>query len=100
MGKTQVLTRETLYELKHRIRQLQQNFENEDYLMLEVNAHQLKARFEALKVEELKTLVFKIELDMRKEKYDRIHQLIEQLYTIIDGFYKNEEEMYEKNFNR
>jgi len=90
-----ILNKETVFELKHRIRQLYHAHRIEDYLVLEVNAHQLKVRFEALKIEELKNIAFKIELELRKERYDKVSTLIEQLQKIMDGFSQSEEDLDE-----
>lgn len=97
---TKILNSETVYELKHRIKQLKKAYESEDYLVLEVNAHQLKVRFEVLKIEELKNIAFKIELELRKERYENVGLLIDQLKKIVEGFGKVGREINEENFNR
>ena len=84
-----VLTKEALFELRVKTRQLRSSFDQENYVMLEVNAHQLKVRFDALRVEELKNLAFKIELELRKERYERVKVLIDQLDNIINGLYES-----------
>jgi len=58
-------------------------FEEKNYLIIEVFAHQLKAYFSELQVEELKNLAFKMELDIRREQFDEAHHKLLRIREII-----------------
>lgn len=47
--------------------------------MMEVIAHQLKGKFEEMDIEAMKNLVFKMELEIRKEKTEKVAKYLEQI---------------------
>ena len=65
-----------------KIDQLQQLLDQENLELMEVIAHQLKGIFEGMNAEELKNLVFKMELAIRKSRIEAVSEYLEQIAAI------------------
>jgi HPt (histidine-containing phosphotransfer) domain-containing protein len=61
---------------------LQQLLDQENLELMEVIAHQLKGIFEGMNAEELKNLVFKMELAIRKSRIGAVSEYLEQIAAI------------------
>ncbi len=80
---TIVMNNENLIELTITIERIRQAMSQDNFTLVEVMAHQLKKKFEELRAEELKILTFKMELEIRKEKYDNVLGLLDQIDYIV-----------------
>lgn len=68
--------------VKQKIDQLHQLLDQENLVLMEVIAHQLKGIFERMNAEELKNLVFKMELAIRKSRIVAVSEYLEQIAAI------------------
>lgn len=80
--------KETLDLLMDRLSQIRLSIDQQNYVLLEIAAHQLKSTFEDLHVEELKNISFKMELEIRKENYEKVHEISDQIMTILNLLYE------------
>ncbi len=80
---TTMIKIETADELLGRVHQIEMALEQENYLLLEILAHQLKKKFEMFNAEELKNIAFKIELEIRKEKFENVMEQLGRIKKII-----------------
>ncbi len=69
-------------EAGEKIESLERLLDQENLMLMEVIAHQLKGIFEKMNAEELKNLVFKMELAIRKERLPEIRTYLEQIKKI------------------
>ncbi|AFA48675.1 PAS domain-containing hybrid sensor histidine kinase/response regulator [Acetobacterium woodii] len=53
-----------------------------NYSLMEVVAHQLKEIFEKMNAEELKNLVFKMELEIRKDRFEKAKEYLGQIESV------------------
>ncbi|WP_303867540.1 response regulator [Acetobacterium wieringae] len=65
-----------------RIDQLHQLLDQKNLELMEVIAHQLKGIFERMNADELKNLVFKMELEIRKSRIGTVSEYLEQIAAI------------------
>ena len=79
--------KETIELLMSRLAQMKVSLEQENYVLLEIAAHQLKNTFEDLNAEELKNITFKMELEIRKENYVKTLEFLERIMTILNLLY-------------
>jgi CheY-like chemotaxis protein len=73
-------------EALSKVNYLNHLFEEKNYLIIEVFAHQLKTYFNELEFEELKILTFKMERAIRREDYEEAHQNLLAIMDIIKIF--------------
>ncbi|OJV62762.1 MAG: hypothetical protein BGO41_00040 [Clostridiales bacterium 38-18] len=93
-----VITTE-LYDLvTEKLIQIEMALMQDNYILLELSAHQLKMIFENHRIEELKTLAFKMELSIRKELYNEALDYIKKIRLII-GILMDGGQANEKNIN-
>lgn len=96
----QKIERETIDDLLSKVESLKSELMHENYIVMEIIAHQMKVKFEDLNAEELKNIAFKIELEIRKEHIETILELIERLERILKMLYEaNDGGSDEKNTN-
>ncbi|PKM60416.1 MAG: hypothetical protein CVU99_08290 [Firmicutes bacterium HGW-Firmicutes-4] len=70
------------WEVDQRIDSLYQLLDQENLIMMEVIAHQLKGIFEKMNAVELKNLVFKVELQIRKEQLEKVSTYLDRIKEI------------------
>ncbi|WP_414151785.1 ATP-binding protein [Acetobacterium carbinolicum] len=70
------------WEVTQKIESLERLLAQENLILMEVIAHQLKGIFEEMNIEVLKNLVFKIELEIRKERLEKVSGYLEQIREI------------------
>ena len=75
---------EMIQDILSKVEQLKNELAQENFIVMEIIAHQLKNKFEALNAEELKNIAFKIELEIRKEHTEAIIELIDRIKRIIE----------------
>jgi PAS domain S-box-containing protein len=89
----------TKIEINHKLKKLKTFALDRNFAMMEIVAHQLKQLFEEINVDGLKNLVFKLELDIRKDELESIPdhlKRIEELWLMMEqdkslGGIRNEE---------
>lgn len=69
-------------EVDQKIDSLKLLLEQENLVLMEVIAHQLKGIFEKMNAEELKNLVFKMELEIRKDRLEKITEYLTRIDEI------------------
>ncbi len=69
-------------EAEQKINKLKLFLKQSNYPLMEVIAHQLKEIFETMNEEELKNLVFKMELEIRKDRFEKVKEYLEQIECI------------------
>jgi len=74
---------ETIQYILAKVETLKSELAHENFIVMEIIAHQLKTKFEELNAEELKNIAFKIELETRKEHTEIILELTERLERIL-----------------
>lgn len=93
--KMSLITSELFESVSEKLIQIEMAMMQENLILLELSAHQLKMIFENHRVEELKTLAFKMELSIRKELYNETIEYIKKIRLMIgilmDGGRANEE---------
>lgn len=70
------------WPVSQKIDSLKQLLDQENLVLMEVIAHQLKELFEKMNAEELKNLVFKMELEIRKERIEKVTAYLKQIEEI------------------
>jgi len=70
------------WPISQKIDSLKQLLDQENLVLMEVIAHQLKELFEKMNAEELKNLVFKMELEIRKERIEKVTAYLKQIEEI------------------
>ena len=75
-------------DLLSKVNYLNHLFEEKNYLIIEVFAHQLKTYFNELQAEELKNLTFKMELAIRRKDFEEAHEKLLTIREIIRVFNK------------
>jgi PAS domain S-box-containing protein len=91
-----------LKEIDQMIENLKNIMDEGNFIMMEVIAHQLKGHFEKISAEELKNLVFKMELELRKDRIENVAELldrIEQIWMIMNNCNEWEIQNNEENIN-
>lgn len=78
-----VIDSEKLSEVTKRMTQIKSILHENNSVMLEVMAHQLKLQFEELNAEELKNLAFKMELEIRKGRLENVQNLMDRIDEIL-----------------
>lgn len=69
-------------EVDLKIKNLKTIMDQGNYMLMEVIAHQLKGIFERMNAEELKNLVFKMELEIRKDRIENVSDYLERIEQI------------------
>ena len=69
-------------EVNQKIENLKMIMNQGNYMLMEVIAHQLKGIFERMNAEELKNLVFKMELEIRKDRIENVLDYLERIEQI------------------
>lgn len=69
-------------EVDQKIKNLKTIMNQGNYMLMEVIAHQLKGIFERMNAEELKNLVFKMELEIRKDRIESVSDYLERIEQI------------------
>ncbi|GAB6106540.1 ATP-binding protein [Fusibacter bizertensis] len=80
--------KEILDLLMDRLSQIRLSIDQQNYVLLEIAAHQLKNTFENLHAEELKHISFKMELEIRKENYEKVQEITDRIMTILNLLYE------------
>jgi len=78
-GSTGVFSVDKKGEISQKIDNLKLLLEQQNLVLMEVIAHQLKGLFEQMNVEELKNLVFKMELEIRKDRVEKVTGYLKQI---------------------
>lgn len=73
------LGEQEISEVTKIIESLKHFLEQDNLVLMEVIAHQLKGKFEEMDIEAMKNLVFKMELEIRKEKTEKVAKYLEQI---------------------
>lgn len=66
---------------------IKKRLEQESWEMLEVLAHELKKNFEKMGAEELKQLAFKMEIEIRKERKEKVIDYIQPIDRILSSLF-------------
>lgn len=66
---------------------IKKRLDQESWEMLEVLAHELKKNFENMGAEELKQLAFKMEIEIRKERKEKIIEYIQPIDRILSSLF-------------
>lgn len=69
-------------QVDQKIENLKMIMQQGNFIMMEVIAHQLKGIFEKMNAEELKNLVFKMELEIRKDRIEYVSDYLERIEQI------------------
>ena len=69
-------------EVDQKIASLKRLLDQENLILMEVIAHQLKGIFEKMNAVELKNLVFKMELEIRKDRVEKVAEYLERIKEI------------------
>ena len=77
-------------EVEDSIANLERLFESSQYEIVEMIVNQIKKTFETIDAEELKTLSFKIELDLRKKNYNQAYEKFKSLQDMFSVFVEGE----------
>lgn len=70
------------WEINQKIDSLKLLLEQENLILMEVIAHQLKEIFEQMNAAELKSLVFKMELEIRKDRVEKVTEYLKRIEEI------------------
>lgn len=68
--------------VNQKIESLNQLLDQGNLMLMEVIAHQLKGIFEQMNAEELKNLVFKMELEIRKDRVEKVAEYLKRITEI------------------
>ncbi|WKY48843.1 ATP-binding protein [Eubacteriaceae bacterium ES3] len=97
------LTKSDCEEVNACLTQIENLFEQENYIVLEIIAHQLKAMFEKMDAQELKSLTFKMELVIRKKRLVEVVELFKRIcesWKLLSSDEYKEVNMHEEYINR
>ncbi|MDK2866899.1 MAG: hypothetical protein PWP38_1214 [Clostridiales bacterium] len=75
--------------VSHQVNQVFRLYEQQQFDLIEVIVNDMKKGLEALNAESMKTMTFKIALDLRKAQYDMAFEKMKALRTMFDDFKAN-----------
>ncbi|MBS7525086.1 response regulator [Fusibacter paucivorans] len=79
-------TKHRIDVVSHQVNQVFRLYEQQQFDLIEVIVNDMKKGLEALNAESMKTMTFKIALDLRKAQYDMAYEKMQTLRTMFDEF--------------
>jgi signal transduction histidine kinase/CheY-like chemotaxis protein len=89
MDQRQMATKRRVEVVSQQMEQVFKLYEQRQFDLIETVVNDMKKGLEALEAEQLKTITFKIALDLRKAQYDQAFEKMQALNTMFDDFKAN-----------